>query len=121
MEQDGTITALRMHVLADIGAYPIFTFIPDLTLMMGVGVYRIATVDLRSTCVFTNTTPVAAYRGAGRPEGCYYLERSSTSSPRSSACRRRRCAARNFIAARRLPLRDADRPELRQRASTTAR
>ena len=64
-----------MHVLADIGAYPIFTFIPDLTLMMGVGVYRIPNVDLRSTCVFTNTTPVAAYRGAGRPEAGYYIER----------------------------------------------
>src|SRR5262245_1648869 len=75
VEADGTISALRMHVVANIGAYPIFTFIPDLTLMMGVGVYRIANVDLRSTCVFTNTTPVAAYRGAGRPEAAYYLER----------------------------------------------
>jgi aerobic carbon-monoxide dehydrogenase large subunit len=76
VEPDGTITALRMHVVANIGAYPIFTFIPDLTLMMGVGVYRIANVDLKSTCVFTNTTPVAAYRGAGRPEAAYYLERT---------------------------------------------
>ena len=75
VEDDGTVTALRMHVTANIGAYPIFTFIPDLTLMMGVGVYKVANVDLRSTCVFTNTTPVAAYRGAGRPEACYYLER----------------------------------------------
>jgi carbon-monoxide dehydrogenase large subunit len=75
VEADGVITAIRMHVTADIGAYPIFTFIPDLTLMMGVGVYRVASVDLRSTCVFTNTTPVAAYRGAGRPEAAYYLER----------------------------------------------
>jgi carbon-monoxide dehydrogenase large subunit len=75
VEKDGTISGLRVHVLADIGAYPIFTFIPDLALMMGVGVYRIANIDLRSTCVFTNTTPVAAYRGAGRPEGCYYIER----------------------------------------------
>src|SRR5215813_13298846 len=64
-----------MHVVADIGAYPIFTFIPDLTLMMGVGVYRVENVDLSNTCVFTNTTPVAAYRGAGRPEAAYYLER----------------------------------------------
>ena len=75
VEADGTITALRMHVIADIGAYPIFTFIPDLTLFMGVGVYKVANVDLRSTCVFTNSTPVAAYRGAGRPEAAYYLER----------------------------------------------
>jgi aerobic carbon-monoxide dehydrogenase large subunit len=75
VDDDGTMTALRMRVTADIGAYPIFTFIPDLTLMMGVGVYRIPNVDLQSTCVFTNTTPVAAYRGAGRPEACYYIER----------------------------------------------
>jgi carbon-monoxide dehydrogenase large subunit len=67
VEDDGTITALRMRVTADIGAYPVFTFIPDLTLMMGVGVYRIPNVDLQSTCVFTNTTTVAAYRGAGQP------------------------------------------------------
>jgi carbon-monoxide dehydrogenase large subunit len=75
VEDDGTITALRMKVTADIGAYPVFTFIPDLTLMMGVGVYRIPNVDLQSTCVFTNSTSVAAYRGAGRPEAAYYLER----------------------------------------------
>ncbi|HVQ77985.1 MAG TPA: xanthine dehydrogenase family protein molybdopterin-binding subunit, partial [Candidatus Binatia bacterium] len=75
VEDDGTITALRMKVTADIGAYPVFTFIPDLTLFMGVGVYRIPSVDLESTCVFTNTTSVAAYRGAGRPEAAYYVER----------------------------------------------
>src|SRR5260370_22896540 len=75
VEADGTITAVRMHVTADIGAYPVFTFIPDLTLMMGVGVYKFTSVDLKSTCVFTNSTPVAAYRGAGRPEAAYYLER----------------------------------------------
>jgi aerobic carbon-monoxide dehydrogenase large subunit len=75
VEDDGTVTAIRMHVVADIGAYPVFTFIPDLTLMMGVGVYRIPHVDLRSTCVFTTSTSVAAYRGAGRPEAAYYVER----------------------------------------------
>src|SRR3989454_1031590 len=66
VEADGTITAVRMHVTADIGAYPVFTFIPDLTLMMGVGVYKFTSVDLKSTCVFTNSTPVAAYRGHRR-------------------------------------------------------
>jgi carbon-monoxide dehydrogenase large subunit len=75
VEDDGTITALRMKVTANVGAYPVFTFIPDLTLFMGVGVYRFTDVDLQSTCVFTNTTTVAAYRGAGRPEAAYYLER----------------------------------------------
>jgi len=75
VDADGRITGLRMHVVANIGAYPIFTFIPDLTLMMGVGVYQVKNVELKSTCVFTNTTSVAAYRGAGRPEAAYYLER----------------------------------------------
>ncbi len=75
VDAQGRILALRMHVIADLGAYPIFTFIPDLTLMMGVGVYGVENVDLRNTCVFTNTTSVAAYRGAGRPEAAYYLER----------------------------------------------
>jgi len=75
VEDDGTITALRMKVTANIGAYPVFTFIPDLTLFMGVGTYKFTTVDLSSTCVFTNTLTVAAYRGAGRPEAAYYLER----------------------------------------------
>jgi aerobic carbon-monoxide dehydrogenase large subunit len=72
---DGRITALRVKVVANIGAYPIFTFIPDLTLFMAVGVYRIENIDLHSTCVMTNTTSVAAYRGAGRPEAAYYIER----------------------------------------------
>jgi aerobic carbon-monoxide dehydrogenase large subunit len=75
VEADGHIIGLRVKVVANIGAYPIFTFIPDLTLFMAVGVYRIENIDLQSTCVMTNTTSVAAYRGAGRPEAAYYIER----------------------------------------------
>jgi carbon-monoxide dehydrogenase large subunit len=62
-------------VTADVGAYPVFTFIPELTLSMGIGVYHVKNIDLTATCVFTNSTSVAAYRGAGRPEAAYYLER----------------------------------------------
>src|SRR5205823_14748055 len=61
VEDDGTITALRTRATANIGAYAVFTFIPDLTLMMGVGVYKIAHIDLQPTCVLTNTTTAAAY------------------------------------------------------------
>ena len=75
VERDATITALRMRVTADVGAYPVFTFIPELTLSMGIGVYHVKNIDLTATCVFTNSTSVAAYRGAGRPEAAYYLER----------------------------------------------
>ncbi|MGQ9550167.1 MAG: xanthine dehydrogenase family protein molybdopterin-binding subunit [Roseiflexus sp.] len=72
---DGIVTALRARVIADLGAYPVSTGIPDLTGMMAVGVYRIPAVDYEIACVHTNTTPVAAYRGAGRPEAAYYIER----------------------------------------------
>jgi carbon-monoxide dehydrogenase large subunit len=97
VEDDGTVAALRVHVVANIGAYPIFTFIPDLTLMMGVGVYRIPNVDLRSTCVFTNTTPVAAYRGAGRPEAAYYIERLMDLVAGELGLRPEEVRRRNFI------------------------
>lgn len=72
---DGVVTALRARVAADLGAYPVSSAIPDLTGMMAVGVYQIPAVDYEITCVYTNTTPVAAYRGAGRPEAAYYIER----------------------------------------------
>lgn len=73
--EDGTVTALRARVLADLGAYPVSADIPNLTGQMAVGVYKIPAVDFEVTCVYTNTTPVAAYRGAGRPEAAFYIER----------------------------------------------
>ena len=75
VQEDGRITGLRVRLLADIGAYPVAADIPDLTLAMGVGTYNIPAVDYEVTCVYTNSTPVAAYRGAGRPEAAYYIER----------------------------------------------
>jgi carbon-monoxide dehydrogenase large subunit len=75
VEPDGKITALRMRVLADLGAYPVAPDIPLFTGQMSVGVYNIPEIDIDIRCVFTNTTPVAAYRGAGRPEAAYYIER----------------------------------------------
>jgi carbon-monoxide dehydrogenase large subunit len=75
VQADGTVTALRMRVVADLGAYPLAPDVPELTGAMAIGVYRIPAVDIEITCVFTNTTPVGAYRGAGRPEAAYYIER----------------------------------------------
>jgi carbon-monoxide dehydrogenase large subunit len=75
VKHDGTITGLRIRITADIGAYPVDPAIPDLTGEMAVGVYQIPAVDIAITCVYTNTTPTAAYRGAGRPEAAYYIER----------------------------------------------
>jgi carbon-monoxide dehydrogenase large subunit len=72
---DGTITALRLRVLADLGAYPRDPSIPPLTGMLIAGVYNFKNVDLEIACVYTNTMAVGAYRGAGRPEAAYYIER----------------------------------------------
>ncbi len=73
---DGTIVGLRVRVLADMGAYPGGTYLPWLTRLMACGPYRIPRVDFHHDCVVTNTTPVGAYRGAGRPEATAMLERA---------------------------------------------
>jgi len=74
---DGTITGLHLRVIADLGAYPQGgTFLPSLTRMMSSGVYAIPRIDVEAQCVVTNTTPIDAYRGAGRPEAAAMIERA---------------------------------------------
>src|SRR3954452_13023509 len=73
---DGKIVGLDASVLASAGAYPaIGAILPLLTQMMSVGVYDIPKVRFTGTTALTNTTPVGAYRGAGRPEATQLIER----------------------------------------------
>ena len=73
---EGRITGLDASVVASAGAYPaIGAVLPMLTQMMSVGVYDIPKVRFAGTTVVTNTTPVGAYRGAGRPEATQLIER----------------------------------------------
>jgi carbon-monoxide dehydrogenase large subunit len=76
--RDGTITALRGRTWANLGAY-LSTAAPGVpTILHGLmltGCYTIPHVDYVVYGVFTNTTPVDAYRGAGRPEATYLIER----------------------------------------------
>jgi carbon-monoxide dehydrogenase large subunit len=74
-DDDGTLLGLRMHVLSELGAYPPFFLLAELTGLMATGNYHIPVVDFVGTSVYTNTIAVAAYRGAGRPEAAYYIER----------------------------------------------
>jgi len=75
--RDGRITGLRARLLADGGAYPAdATPMPSSTRYMASGVYRIAKVEVAWECAATNPTPVAAYRGAGRPEATAMVERA---------------------------------------------
>jgi aerobic carbon-monoxide dehydrogenase large subunit len=74
---DGTLVGIRVHVIADCGAYPGDAVImPFLTGQMASGVYAIPRVDFGFRCVVTNTTPIGAYRGAGRPEATALVERA---------------------------------------------
>ncbi len=74
--RDGTITGYQLHVVQDSGAYPIIgAVLPMLTRMMASGVYAIPKVAFSSASVVTNTSPVGAYRGAGRPEATHAIER----------------------------------------------
>ncbi|MEM9037514.1 MAG: xanthine dehydrogenase family protein molybdopterin-binding subunit [Actinomycetota bacterium] len=73
---DGKITGLEIHVVAAGGAYPaIGAFLPQLTLMMSQAVYDIPKIKGTAISAVTNNTPVAAYRGAGRPEATQFVER----------------------------------------------
>jgi aerobic carbon-monoxide dehydrogenase large subunit len=75
--RDGRITGLRARLVADGGAYP-GEAPPNVssTRYMASGVYRIAQIEVAWECAATNTTPVAAYRGAGRPEATAMVERA---------------------------------------------
>ncbi|MGH9004258.1 MAG: xanthine dehydrogenase family protein molybdopterin-binding subunit, partial [Acidimicrobiia bacterium] len=76
VRSDGTVVGIRWDVIAEAGAYPVIgAILPMFTYQMATGVYRIPKVDFKATAVVTNTTPVGAYRGAGRPEAAASVER----------------------------------------------
>jgi len=75
--RDGRLTGLRVFVIQDIGAYASeAATLPPLTGLMASGPYRIPRIDFHAVSVVTTTTPVGAYRGAGRPEATWLLERA---------------------------------------------
>jgi aerobic carbon-monoxide dehydrogenase large subunit len=75
--RDGTVTGLKLRIVQDMGAYAQGgAFLPELTRMMACGVYAIPRADVEDLCVLTNTTPLDAYRGAGRPEAAAMIERA---------------------------------------------
>src|SRR5215475_3763130 len=77
-KNDGTITGLRYNVFADLGAYHqlLTPAIPTLTGLMLSGAYKIPAIQINITACFTNKMATDAYRGAGRPEATYVVERA---------------------------------------------
>jgi aerobic carbon-monoxide dehydrogenase large subunit len=75
--RDGSILAYQLDIVQDCGGYRrVGASLPDLTVQMASGVYDIPHVGAAYRSVVTNTTPVAAYRGAGRPEATAAIERA---------------------------------------------
>ncbi|GAA0511295.1 carbon-monoxide dehydrogenase large subunit [Saccharopolyspora subtropica] len=75
--RDGTITGLKVELLADMGAYLrlVTPGVPILGAFMFNAIYKIPAYHFSCTNVFTNKTPTDAYRGAGRPEATFAIER----------------------------------------------
>ena len=106
LAQDGKILGLRIETLANVGAYPTMT---GLAIQMVIGpwvqssVYDIQTIDYHFTGVMTNTASTGAYRGAGRPEAIYNMERLMDEAARVSGIDRVELRRKNFIKPEQMP------------------
>jgi carbon-monoxide dehydrogenase large subunit len=78
LNASGQILALRVHTVANVGAYALGAGVAIQALIgpwVQTSIYDIRTIDFQYTAVMTNTTPTGPYRGAGRPEAIYIIER----------------------------------------------
>ena len=106
LDADGRFLAVRMTGFGNVGAYlSNATTLPQSmnTVKNVVGVYATPLVEVVSRSVFTNTTPVGAYRGAGRPEGNYYMERLVDTAAREMGIDRVELRRRNHIRPEQMP------------------
>jgi carbon-monoxide dehydrogenase large subunit len=107
---DGRILALRLRTLANVGAYATAT---GMTIPMIVGpwvqtsVYDVPLIDFHIRCVMTNTACTAAYRGAGRPEAIFIMERLMDEAARQSGIDRIALRRRNFVRPEQMPYTNA--------------
>jgi carbon-monoxide dehydrogenase large subunit len=99
MDADGRFLALRVRLTANLGAYisQYGPFIPYVGVTMSTGVYDIPALHVQTTGVYTNTAPVDAYRGAGRPEAAFLLEKLVDACARDLGIGREDIRRRNFI------------------------
>jgi aerobic carbon-monoxide dehydrogenase large subunit len=105
LDSEGRFLALRVDILGNLGAYlSMFgPFIPWLGASMATGPYHIDALYARVRGVYTHTVPVDAYRGAGRPEAAYVLERLVDACARSLGVAPEELRARNFVKPEQMP------------------
>jgi carbon-monoxide dehydrogenase large subunit len=107
---DGRILALRLRTLANVGAYATAT---GMVIPMVVGpwvqtsVYDVPAIDFHIRCVMTNTASTAAYRGAGRPEAIFIMERLMDEAARQTGIDRVELRRRNFVRPQQMPYKNA--------------
>lgn len=99
LDSEGRFLALRIDLIANLGAYvsQYGAFVPWIGATMSTGVYDIPAVHVGITGVYTNTVPVDAYRGAGRPEAALLLEKLVDACAREMDMPREEIRRRNFI------------------------
>ena len=73
---DGRIVALRGEIECDVGVSGTQVHMPSVSMWTMTGPYEIPNLDLRVTSYVTNKMPIGPVRGAGAPEGCYFIERA---------------------------------------------
>jgi carbon-monoxide dehydrogenase large subunit len=107
MDGDGRFLALRVDLIANIGAYvsQFGPYIPYVGATMSTGVYDIQALDVSIAGVYTNTCPVDAYRGAGRPEAAFLLEKLVDACARDLGIGPDEIRSRNFIRPEQFPYR----------------
>ena len=108
VDRDGRFLALRCRTVSNMGAYltgsgPIIPTSGGTRMLTNV--YRIPLAYAETKCVFTNTTSVAAYRGAGKPEYCYMVERLVDQAARDLNLDPREIRARNLVRPQDMPYR----------------
>jgi carbon-monoxide dehydrogenase large subunit len=106
LDGEGRFLALQVHTKADLGAY-VSTFgaaIPGpIYSALLAGLYRTPAIHVEVEGVFSNTVPTDAYRGAGRPEACYVLERLADKAARELGIDRAEIRRRNLIPKHAMP------------------
>jgi aerobic carbon-monoxide dehydrogenase large subunit len=104
-KRDGKVLGMKMRLIADIGAYNMLltAAIPTLTMLMANATYDIPAIRATLTEVFTNKTPTDAYRGAGRPEATYFVERGMDMLARELKMDPAEVRRKNFIPKTKFP------------------
>jgi aerobic carbon-monoxide dehydrogenase large subunit len=106
LDAAGKFLALRVAGYGNLGAWlsNATTIPPTLNTVKNIiGVYATPLIEVSTKCLFTNTTPVGAYRGAGRPEGNYYMERLVETAAREMGIDRVELRRRNHIQPEQMP------------------